>query len=334
MKRMISVFLSVLLVAALFAGCSSGSKNDFTADKNGKLKIVTTIFPVYDWIREIVGENIENVDLTLLLKNGVDLHSYQPSSEDLAAIADGDIFVYVGGDSDGWTADALKNESNPHRIAINLFEALGDSLKPLVMTEGMEDADHAHDADDDHDHHHEEEKEEHIWLSLPRAKAAVAAIAEELAKADPSHGKLYQSNAQEYETKLEALHEEYQKVASQGKTDTLVFADRFPFFYMADDYGLQYYGAFTGCSAESEASFETVALLAEKLNELDVNHVLTTEKRTHKIPETVIESTKAKNQNILAMNSLQSVTDKEIAEGLTYLEVMKSNLDILKAALE
>ncbi len=359
MKKVISFLLSVLLLAMLFTGCGeteafgkSAVSDPAAPGKEGKLKIVTTIFPVYDWAREILGENIENAELTLLLKNGVDLHSYQPSSADLAAIADADVFVYVGGHSDTWVADALKNESNPDRITINLFDVLSETLKPLAMSEGMEhhhdhdehdhdghdhdEHDHdEHDHEHDHDHHHHDaENDEHVWLSLTRAEAAVQAVADQFAKADPTHAELYRSNAQSYEAKLAALDQEYRTASTAGQTDTLVFADRFPFFYMADDYGLNYYAAFTGCSAESEASFETVALLAQKIDELGLENIITIENRTHKLPETVIENTKTKAQNILTLNSLQSVTEKQILEGMTYLDVMKSNLDILKTALQ
>lgn len=360
MKKIISILLAVTLIATLFVGCgnqhsASSSGNDTT----DKLKVVTTVFPIYDWAREIVGQETEHVDLTLLLKNGVDLHSYQPSAEDLAAIADADVFVYVGGHSDTWVADALKNESNPSRIAINLFDVLGDTLKPLEISEGMEhhhdhgdhdehqhddhdhdDHDHdEHDHDehqhDEHDHHHHDgENDEHVWLSLPRAKVAVQSMAEHIAKADPAFADVYASNAKNYEAKLESLDQAYRDTVKSSSVNTLVFADRFPFFYMADDYGLKYYAAFTGCSAESEASFETVTVLAHKIDELSLKNVITIENRTHKIPETVIESTKNKNQNILRMNSLQSVTNKQIMDGMTYLDVMKSNLDVLKTALQ
>lgn len=162
----------------------------------------------------------------------------------------------------------------------------------------------------------------------------VHALADQLAKADPANAEVYRSNAQKYETELETLDQNYRSVVTSGQTDTLIFADRFPFFYMADDYGLNYYAAFTGCSAEAEASFETVAVLAQKLDEYGLQYVLTMENRTHSIPETVIESTKTKHQQILTMNSLQSVTEKQIQEGITYLGVMQSNLDVLQTALQ
>ena len=360
MKKIISILLTLTLIATLFAGCGNQQSVPSSAnDTTGKVKVVTTVFPVYDWAREILGQEAEHVDLTLLLKNGVDLHSYQPSAEDLAAIADADVFVYVGGHSDTWVADALKNESNPNRIAINLFDVLGDSLKPLELSEGMEHhhdhGDHdEHDHDEhDHDehqhdehqhdeheheehehHHHDGENDENVWLSLTRAKAVVQAMAEEIAKADPAFADIYLSNAKNYEAKFDSLDQAYRDTVNSSSVNTLVFADRFPFFYMTDDYGLKYYAAFTGCSAESEASFETVTILAHKIDELSLNNVINIENRTHKIPETVIESTKNKNQNILVMNSLQSVTKKQIMDGMTYLDVMKSNLDVLKTALQ
>lgn len=347
MKKIFSVILSALFVAVASTSCGKNARID--SPPTDKLKIVTTIFPEYDWVREIIGENAETVDLTLLLKNGVDLHSYQPSTEDLIAISQADVFVYVGGHSDTWVADALKNAANPDRITINLFDVLDDTLKPLVISEGMEhhhdehdhnehshdDHDHNEHDHDEHEHHHDDsEKDEHVWLSLPRAQAAVRYIVEQIAKADPANADMYLANAEKYENELETLHQEYQEVVNTGKMNTIVFTDRFPFFYMADDYGLNYYAAFTGCSAEAEASFETVALLAQKIDELALENVITIENRTHKIPETVIESTKTKDQNILVLDSLQSVTQKQIEEGLTYLDVMKSNLNVLKTALQ
>ena len=341
-KKIISVLLTAVLAAVLFAGC--GKRQDAPVQTEGssdKFQIVTTVFPVYDWVREIVGQEDSHTDteVTLLLKNGVDLHSYQPSAEDLTAMANADVFIYIGGHSDDWVADALKNEGNPNRVVINLFDVLNDSLKPLARSEGMEHY-HDHDEDmedhDDHDDHDEDrdEYDEHIWLSLPRAKTAVLAMADAMAKANPALADTYRSNAKEYAAKLLSLHQNYGDAVKAATVNTLVFADRFPFFYMADDYGLQYYAAFTGCSAECEASFETVAVLAHKMDELGIQNVMTIENRTHGIPETVIENTKDKNQHILTMNSLQSVTEKQIMDGMTYLDVMESNLDVLKTALQ
>ena len=338
MKKFMIIWTVILIALGYF--CYVIWPNDEKEDMvtNHKLKVVATIFPEYDWVREIVGVDNKNVELKLLLKNGVDLHSYQPSSEDMLAIAEADVFIYVGGHSDKWVDSALKNSSNPDRVNIDLFDILRTSLKPLVVTEGMEhhhhDADEHHHHDADEHHHHDDEYDEHVWLSLPRTKSAVQAIAEKIVQADPDHGIIYRENAKKYLDKLEKLDEEYRLTISKGSTDTIVFGDRFPFFYLADDYGLHYYAAFTGCSADSEASFATVACLAQKIDQLGLNYIFTIENSKHRIAETVVENTHSKNQKILVMNSLQSVTEQEIASGLTYLSVMRNNLEALKTALK
>lgn len=326
MKNKTIALLSALMVLVLLVGCASG-KNEGKADnnKNNKIKIVTTIFPEYDWVRNIVGENNDKVDVKLLVKNGVDLHNYQPNTDDLLAISNADIFIYVGGHSDQWVDEALKDPVNKDRVVINLFDVLDKDLKPLKESEGME---HHH----DDEHHHE--NDEHVWLSLPRTIKAVDYISTQLVSIDDDHSDAYENNTKDYIKELEELDQAYRACIGEGTKDTVVFADRFPFYYMADDYGLNYYAAFTGCSAESEASFETVSVLAKKIDEYELKYLLTIENRTHKIPETVIESTTLQNQEVLEMNSLQSVTEKDINDGITYLNAMKSNLEVLKIALQ
>lgn len=343
MKKKIALLLIMTLIIGAFTSCANVKDNT----KEKKIKIVTTIFPEYDWVKNIVGENNENVEIEILQKNGVDLHSYEPSADDMAKIAEADIFVYVGGHSDKWAKDALKNVTNKNQRIINLFDVLGDDVKPLKMVDGMEhhhnheegehheehkEDEHHHDHEEG-EHHHKDEADEHVWLSIKRTSKAVDALAKTIAEVDSKNKDMYISNAEAYQNELTALDSKFEFAAMSGKRDTILFGDRFPFFYMADDYGLDYYAAFTGCSAESEASFETVAFLANKIDELGINNVLTIEKRSHKIPETIIENTKNKNQSILEMNSMQSVTEKEINDGITYIGAMKANLDILKKAL-
>lgn len=337
MKKKIAVWLSVLMIVTIFAGFASEEKamKRNSDHKEDKIKIVTTIFPEYDWVREIIGEKKENIDIQLLLKNGADLHSYQPNTADLLAISKADMFIYVGGHSDKWVEDALKDPINKNRIVINLFDVLDGELKPLKETEGM--ADHHEEDHHEEDHHEEEhhhENDEHIWISLRRAIKSVNYISDQIASIDVQNADTYIQNADYYVKQLEKLDQEYRTSISQGKKDTIVFADRFPFFYMADDYGVNYYAAFTGCSAESEASFETVSILANKIDELKLQCLLTIENRTHKIPETIIENTKSQDQTVLTMNSLQSVTEKNIKDGISYLDVMQSNLEVLKKALQ
>lgn len=332
-KKLLYLLSALLLLVFTLTGCDSNSTADSVTEEktdDNKVKIVTTIFPEYDWVRNIVGYDNENVEVTLLLKNGVDLHSYQPTAQDLVAISEADVFVYVGGHSDVWVANALKNVSNPNQITVNLFESLDSTLKPLRMSEGME---HSHHQDEDEHVHNKDEYDEHIWLSLTRAQKAVDTIAEAISDADPENADFYMANSLKYQEELNLLDKEYREVVSTGEKNTLIFADRFPFFYMADDYGIDYYAAFSGCSAESEASFETIIFLANKVDELNIDNLITIENRTHKIPETIIENTETKNQGILVLNSLQSVTEKQISEGMTYLNVMKDNLQTIETAL-
>ena len=503
MKKITALLLALLMLVGALAGC--GKQND--TNKTDKLSIVTTIFPEYDWVREILGDKADNAEVTMLLDNGVDLHSYQPTADDIVKISNCDLFIYVGGESDGWVDDALKNATNKNMKVINLLEMLGDSVKTEETVEGMQEAEHAHDhskevstfedhevqdrslsdwagswqsaypfaldgtlddafaamaeegemtADEyktyyqngyktditnidiagdhiaftyedgkkvgsdykyigyyiqnwstgtkaamyrfeavdrtsgapvciefndhmiesaapehfhirmsnesfdaivdpekswptffpadmtgeelcehmeGHGHAHEEEADEHVWLSLKNAKTLVAAIADALQELDPDNKSTYAANAAAYIEKLSALDGEYQSAVDGAARKTVLFGDRFPFRYLADDYGLRYYAAFAGCSAESEASFETVSFLAKKVDELGLPCVLTIEGKNHKLAETIVQSTAGKNQKVLTMDSMQSTTSEDVANGTTYLSAMEQNLSVLKEAL-
>ena len=379
-KRIMMLTAMAVMVCGIFAGCSktqtdnkSGSKamtsatsstsNKSTAsttsenktdDANKKLSVVCTIFPEYDWIRELVGDKKDNYDITYLLDKGVDLHSYQPTAEDIAKIANCDLFVYVGGESDGWVKDALKESKNDKMQVVNLLETLGTNVKEEEVVEGMqeedehdhdhgkkEDTDHDHeDADHDHDHeedghHHDEvEYDEHVWLSLRNATSLVNELAVRLQTIDPENKDYYAGTAAEYTSKLGDLDSRYLAAVKKAKNKTVLFGDRFPFRYLVDDYGLKYYAAFVGCSAETEASFETVAFLAKKADELKLNNVLVIENSDQKIAKKIVETTNAKDQKIVEMNSMQSVTADQIADGATYLGIMEANLKALEAALK
>ena len=326
----LAILLGVLSISIPLAGVRTAEAGT-TEDSGKKLKIVTTIFPEYDWTRAVLGDREADVDLTMLLDNGTDLHSFQPAVKDIKKVSSCDLLIYVGGESDQWIEDALESAQNKDMKTINLMEVLGDTIKEEETVEGMQESDHDH----DHDHEDEEEKEydEHVWTSMRNAEVICDAIAETLEEMDPENKEIYQSNAETYKEKLSALDEEYQEKVDSAKQKTLIFADRFPFRYLVDDYGMEYYAAFSGCSAESEASFKTVTFLAGKVDELGVKSVLTMEKSDDRIAQTVIENTKAKDQKILQLNSMQSITSEEIADGATYLSVMEDNLGVLKEAL-
>ena len=330
MKKILSLLLAALLTVGSLTACNGSSPAD-----DGKLRIVTTIFPEYDWVMNILGDNPAGAEVTMLLDTGVDLHSFQPTADDILKISTADMFIYVGGESDEWVEKALAQAKNKNLVAINLLEALGDAVKEEEVVEGMQ-ADHE-DEDHDHDHDHEDgekEYDEHVWLSLRNASALVKHIAESLKKIDSSHADVYTANASAYTDKLKALDAEYQKAVDGSTVRTLLFGDRFPFRYLADDYGLTYYAAFVGCSAESEASFETITFLSKKVDELGLPAVLTIEGTNHKIAETVVRSTQNGNQKILSLDSMQSVTAKDVKDGANYLAIMEKNLEVLKEALK
>lgn len=321
MKKILALLLALWIPAAVLSGCAP---QDDSAASN-KLNIVTTIFPAYDWVREILGDETDRAEITTLLDSGVDLHSYQPTVDDIVKISNCDLFLYVGGESDGWVDDALKNAPNKERKVIRLLDVLGDSAKAEETVEGMQ--------EEEHDHEEEAEYDEHIWLSLKNAQVLVAAISEALQETDPARKDTYAANAAAYAEKLSALDGEYRAAVDSGKYKTLLFGDRFPFRYLADDYGLDYYAAFPGCSAETEASFETVSFLAGKMDALGLPCVLTIEGTQHKIAETIVQNTAQKNQQILTMDSMQAVTANDAASGVSYLSIMEKNLSVLKKAL-
>ncbi|WP_026497960.1 metal ABC transporter substrate-binding protein [Butyrivibrio sp. WCD2001] len=318
---------------------SSEVDEDDGAAKNDGMKIVCTIFPEYDWVKEVLGEKAEDADITMLLDNGVDLHSYQPTAEDIMKISECDLFVYVGGESDEWVDDALAERTNDDMVVINLMDALGDTVKEEEVVEGMQaEEEESEDADenaaDSSETEEEVEYDEHVWLSLKNAQVITEKIADALATIDPENADTYKANADDYMGKLASLDSAYESAVSGASVKTVLFGDRFPFRYMTDDYGLDYYAAFVGCSAETEASFETIAFLSGKVDELGLKSVLTIEGQNHKIAETIISNTKDKNQQILTMDSMQSTTSEDVEGGVSYLGTMEQNLEVLKEALE
>lgn len=341
MKKITALLLALFMLVGALAGC--GKQND--TNQTDKLSIVTTIFPEYDWVREILGDKADNAEITMLLDNGVDLHSYQPTADDIVKISDCDLFIYVGGESDGWVEDALRNAANRNMKVINLLEVLGDSVKTEEIVEGMQEEEHehedahAHDDAEEHEHEdaeeheHEEEADEHVWLSLKNAKMLVRVISKALQELDPNNKDIYAANADAYVKKLSALDAEYQAAVDAASNKTILFGDRFPFRYLVDDYGLRYYAAFVGCSAETEAGFDTISFLAKRVDEWKLPCVLTIEGAQHKIAETVVRNTTAKNQKVLTMDSMQSTTTQDVKNGTTYLSVMEKNLSVLKEAL-
>ena len=312
-KKITSILLAMVLTftGAGVWGTTVVRAESSSSGSGNKLKIVATIFPEYDWTREILGDRLKDVDLTLLLDNGTDLHSFQPAVKDIMKVSSCDLLIYVGGESDQWIEDALKSAANPDMKTINLMETLKDFIKEEETVEGMLEEHQSHEED-----------------------AAAEVFADTLAELDPENSDIYKENLRSYQGELSSLDNEYQKTVDQSTHKTLLFADRFPFRYLVDDYGISYYAAFSGCSAESEASFKTITFLAKKVDELGLKEVFTIEKSDDRIAETVIENTRDKDQKVAVLNSMQSITSEEIADGTTYLSIMEDNLKVLKAALK
>lgn len=358
MKKYIGIGLSILVAIMMVLGCAknestgsseaergssvteSSSVAESKSEETKKLNIVTTIFPAYDWVKQIVGDN-NNVEISFLIDKGVDLHSYQASAADIAKITDSDLFVYVGGESDGWAEDIIKE--NPNLKYINMVDSIGEAALAEELVEGMQDEEeHDHEgeehANEEGEHAHEEgehedgeeEIDEHVWLSIKNAETIVSAIEAKLAEIDPDNKAEYEKNANDYLAKLDELDKEYKDTLSSIQNKTIIVGDRFPFRYLVNEYGIKYYAAFKGCDAGSEASFETVKFLANKMDELNMSDIFIIDGSKGDLAKTIVDNTKDKNAKVLVLDSMQSTKSSDNA---SYLDIMKKNLEVLKEVL-
>ena len=324
MKKIILFLLTLAICAGALSGCSV--KNNSDADYT----VVCTVFSEYEWAREIAtGDN--DTEVKLLGGKGVDLHNYQPTIKDVAEIVTCDMFIYVGGISDEWTKNVLATASNANMRKIRLFDVLSSRLtEEDEMEDGNEEG-----GDHDHDHDHDEtEYDEHVWLSLKNAVIAAEKIKDELSAMNPEKSDLYERNFAAYKEKLNALDGEYSSAVASATVKTLVFADRFPFRYLTDDYGVSYFAAFPGCSSQSEVSPAKIVELARKIDSLSLKYVAILSDSKEDAAKSVIDKTTNRNQGIVKFDSLQSVSVSDINNGKTYLSAMRDNLAALKTALE
>ena len=324
MKKKSLRLLGLTIASLIIPFCASCNMNN----NDGKMKIVATIFPEYDWVMNILGDKKDAADVTLLLDSGIDLHSYQPTPKDIVTISKCDLFIYVGGESDSWVDSALKQATNKEMKVINLMETLGDAIKEEEVIEGMEGEEEEEEGEE------EIEYDEHVWLSLKNAQVIVKEIGKSLSLIDKDNADYYNGNFTSYVNSLKDLDTRYDAAVKAGNKDTVLFADRFPFRYLVDDYNLKYYAAFVGCSAETEASFETIKFLANKVDELGLSVIFKIESSDGSIANTVKNATTNKDQTILTMDSIQSASTKEYQAGRNYLSIMEQNLTVLKEALK
>ena len=308
--------LLALLLVALPAMSLAACTREPAKAQDDRPVIVCTSFAAYDWVQNILGVRAGDWQLIRINDQGADMHSYQPSARDIAAITGCDLLVYTGGLSEEWLLELTGPESG---FAGRVYSLMAAETAP------------GH----DHDHHEGEvcELDEHIWLSPQNALDYCRELADVIAALDPEHSREYLDNAASYLEKLTALDEEYRQVIASCPGDSLIFADRFPFIYLVEDYGLSYYAAFPGCSAETEASFATIIELADKLNELESDALIITEHSSDDIARAIINAAGRDDVAIYEMNSLQSVSNRDVAGGLTYLGAMEENLRVLAKAL-
>lgn len=306
MKRILTCLLALLIITGCFSSCARRSERD-------GVTVVCTSFVSYDWAREIVGDT-DAVSLHLLVDGGRDMHSFEPSAADMVKILESDLFIYIGGPSEAWVEDLVqKNELNN---TLSLLGCLNGNVKYIEHDEG-----------DGHEHL---VMDEHVWLSVTNAIFFSAAIGEKLCRIDPANQAIYEKNLDRYLGELSSLAGEYAWLGTTPNEKTLVIADRYPFRYMLEDNGFSVVAAFSGCSAESEASFATVISLAKVVDEQGLSGVLVTETSDMRLAKTVIESTAAKTAEIYTLHSLQSVLDPEHT---SYLAVMRDNLEVLRTVL-
>lgn len=319
LRKAFFLTMGTVLLATFFS-CKAKLQNT-----EGKISIVTSIFPEYDWLMNVAGPNNDSIIPKLIVKSGVDVHSYQPSAKDIIDITTADILLYIGGESENWITQALKNKSNPDMIVINLMEKLQDNLKKEEIVQGMQ--------EDESNEENDDELDEHIWFSISNVKIAVTELSNALCQKDPENAQMYEQRLQKYIENLNQLDEKIRTTLQNCSKDTIVVCDRFPFRYFTDDYNLKYFAAFPGCSAESEASFETISFLASKIDEINTNNVIILESSKDKLAKSIINASSHKLADILVLDSMQSTTLIQIFNGKTYIKTMESNLEILEKAL-
>ena len=322
-----------LLCGSLLAGCGAERAEGVSEEvqDDGRISVVTTIFPQYDFVRQIAGENVE---LKMLLKPGEETHSYEPTPQDIIAIQNSDIFIYVGGENDAWVEDILESMPEADMRTLKLMDCV-DTVEEEHVEGMQEQPGHSHEEEESHEDETEEEHsvheiDEHVWTSPVNASAIVDKIKELLVQADPENRQIYEENAEAYEAELAELDAEFRDVVDNAGRRLVVFGDRFPFRYFADEYGLDYYAAFPGCASDTEPSAATMAFLINKVKEEEIPAVLKMELSNENIANAIAEAT---GTEVRTFYSCHNLTAEEFEDGETYLSMMQKNVETLKEVL-
>ena len=319
MKKFFALILICTLCLAL---CACGQQAQ-APETDGGVNIVATVFPAYDFARQIAGDD---GNVTLLIPPGSEAHSYEPTPQDIFRIQTCDLLVCNGGESEAWLDEILDGMGKeiPTVVMLDCVDALTEEEK-----DGMQVHEH-HDHDHDHDEHEDEEYDEHVWTSPVNAQLICRAISAALCQADPAHASDYTARCVDYCAELQELDADFRGVIANAKRHTLIFADRFPVRYFVEEYGLDYFAAFPGCADDAEPSARTVAFLIDRVREEQAPAVLYIEFSNQKMADIVCEDTGCEK---LLFNSCHNVTADQLRGGVTYLELMRGNLETVKEAL-
>lgn len=312
MKRNIKIIIALVVTLVASLGMIAFLTHKNAEDK--KFSIITTNFPAYDFARAVAGDQDQ---IKMLLKPGVDMHSYEPSPEDIIDIENCSLFIYTGGESDEWVEGILENTRN-----INTLRMM-DAVKPVKeeIVEGME---------SEEEDKEEVEYDEHVWTSLRNAQLIIDAIQNRLSEIYPDERASFAQNSANYKTRLADLDRKFQSIIDNSSRRTLVFGDRFPLRYFVDDYNLEYFAAFPGCSEQNEASSKTISYLVNKIKTEEIPVVLKIELTSDDIAQTIANETGAK---VLVFSAAHNISAEDFENGRTYADIMEANLAVLEEAL-
>lgn len=335
------LMLVCLLMLAFFnTGCT-----DESVSENDQPTILVCGFAQYDWVINVLGDNPARIEVQRLNESGTDMHSYQPTVADMVKIADCDLLIYTGGESEFWIDDAVDSSKKPDSSCLSLMEVFDG---PAFLCEKYPAAysEHDHDHEREHeghlepgeeDHDHEGEADEHLWLSLKMAPAFIESITDAICSLDPANSSYYEKNSESYINEINELDSKYEQVTGDARKagrNFILIADRFPFIYLTEDYHLSHMAAFPGCSAETEASFATILSLSEAIDNCKPGAVFVLKKSEDGLAQTVIKNSSLKGLPVLMLDDMQSVTSEDIEAGCSYISIMEDNLAALEAALD
>ncbi len=317
MKKIVKLIIIIFIITSMInvTGCNKNNKSN-------KIEIITTNYPEYDFVRAIT-KNSNNITVRLLLKPGTDIHDFEPTPRDIIDIKKSNMFIYVGGESDEWINNILNDIKLEKTKVIKLMDIV--DLKEEELVEGMESEE-----DEEEEEEEETEYDEHVWTSPVNATKIIDKISKEIIELDSDNKELYEKNTKEYIEKINEIDSEIRNVVNNSKRKEIIVGDRFPLRYFVDEYNIKYYAAFLGCSEQNEASAKTISFLIDKVKEDKIPVIFHIELSDKKIAKTISDATGSK---VLEFNSAHNISQKDFDKGITYVDIMKNNVEVLKEAL-